>query len=394
MSDLSEIYELLAKDQSKSLVHTIEERLDALDVSQRQVSEAIGVQRRTLQRILEGEAQKIDLLTVLKISQFLDIDIKEISQLYVAGLSSTNIGELERARKAGFIMRHFDLDVLKRIEFISDVTDFEHIEKRIKDFFQLSSIDEYANEVAYSLFSKTRNKSCDKMTKFWIGSAYKQCAEIGNPNPFDRQMLLQIIPRLRVLTRDEEHGLVQAVRALYQAGVTVVVQGYVSKIQIRGATFLVNSKPCIVISDYNKRLDTIWFTLMHELYHVMKDLDAIQKLGFHTTKEEGQRVIDFVNEDLANSFASEFLVPSDKVKFIRAFLDVASLVDSYASKWGIHSAILYGMHLSKHGEDYLKFRKRIPAPDALLRAFFAYPWNQESLTETAQNLKETIYLNH
>lgn len=376
--DLTEIYKLLSLDSHKTLVQLIEERLDDLGVSQRQVSDALGIQRRSLQRLLEGEAQKIDLLTVLKISQFLNISINEISQLYVSGLSSHSIGDLERARKAGFIMRHFDLDVLKKIGFISDTTDFEAIEKRIKDFFKLNSVEEYENEVAYSLFSKTKNRSDDRMVKFWISTAYNRCLEIDNPNHFDREAFLQIIPRLRSLTCDEDKGLAKAAHLLSKVGVTVIVLGYVSKIQVRGATFLVNGKPCIVISDFNKRLDTMWFTLMHEIYHVLKDLDTIRTIGYHLSKEENdQLVVDLVNEDLANAFASEYLISSDKVKFIKSFIGVESIVDSYATKWQVHPAIVYGAYLRKYPEDYSKYKKRIANPEKLIQGFFAYPWSKE-----------------
>ena len=47
------------------------------------------------------------------------------------------------------------------------------------------------------------------------------------------------------------------------------------KTQIKGATFVINNKPCIVITDFNKNYGTIWFSLIHELHHVLFDLDSI-----------------------------------------------------------------------------------------------------------------------
>jgi len=64
---------------------------------------------------------------------------------------------------------------------------------------------------------------------------------------------------------------------LFNIGITIVFQPSLPKTQIRGATFLINDKPCIVITDFNKNYATIWFALIHELHHVLFDLETIDK---------------------------------------------------------------------------------------------------------------------
>jgi HTH-type transcriptional regulator/antitoxin HigA len=389
---MGQIYGMLASGASTSLVELVEQGMSKLNVSERQFSEAVGVQRKSLQRLLGGEAKKIDVLTVLKLGELLDINLKDIIQVYVSGLPVESVGELERAKKAGFILRNFDVDGLKKEGVINSTSDFDHIEEKIKHYFSLESIFQY-NGLTAALFSRTRNSSSDKMTRFWIGSAYHICKQMNNPNPYNRQELFSLIPKLRGFTRDDKFGLLQVTRILFSVGVNVVVQSYMVKTQVRGATFLVNKKPCIVLADFNKRYDTLWFALMHELYHVLKDLDSIAAAGYHLSKEEGQLPIEHDQEMKANVFAAEFLLPSDKRSYIASFINIPPLVEKYALKWDIHPSIIYGLFLKEKGEkmDYQKIRPLLATTEISIANLMAHPWRENiPLEKSADKLKETL----
>lgn len=389
---MNQIYAMLASKSSPSLIELVEQGMAKLTVSERQFSEAVGIQRKSLQRILGGEAKKVDVLTILKLSELLDIDLKNLIQVYVSGLPVESIGELERAKKAGFILRNFDVDGLKKEGVISSTTDFDHIESKIKYYFSIDSIFEY-NSVAAALFSRTKNTSSDRMTRFWIGSAYDICKKMANPNPYDRQGLFSMIPKLRGFTRDDKYGLLQVARALFSVGVSVVVQSYMGRTQVRGATFLTDKKPCIVLADYNKRYDTLWFALMHEIYHVLKDLDSIAATGYHLSKEEGQLPIEHDQEIKANAFAAELLLPSDKRNYIASFIDVPGLVDKYAVKWDIHPSIIYGLFLKEKGqkEDYQRIRPLLATAEVSVTNLMTHPWRENiPLRISASKLKETL----
>lgn len=374
-----------APDQ-KSFSGLIEAQAEKLGLSQRQLADALNIERRSLQRILNGEAQKVDVLTFLKLRHFLDLDAKDLLDIYTAGLEPDGLRELRRAQVAGFIVRNFDVDGLKKANFISSVTDFEAIEARITSFFGFDSIFEYDNSRHIPLFSRTQRQFSSKMLRFWVNSALYQIGLVQNPHLFNRDMLLKMIPSLRTLTRDVENGLLRAARALYSVGVTVIVQHYLTGTQIRGATFVVDGKPAIVLTDFNKRYDTLWFALLHELYHVLKDMEVISQLGYHLTGEPDLFVNEMSEED-ADSFASEFLLAKDKRNYIRSFIDVPGMVDDYAAKWNVHPSIVYGSYMWQHGE-YEKFVRFIPKPDVALKALRIHPWEKETLKDAVVPIKE------
>lgn len=390
---VDEFYEVLRQQDDTAedrgdFVDLLKRVKDEFHLSQRQLSQALSVNRRTVQRILSREAQKIDLDTFQKIQQFLDVSPEELLNMYNANLEPSELRELERAKKAGYISRNFDLGKLKKEGFVSTDRDFDTIEERIKQFFELSSIYEY--EVAgqeIPMFSRTRRSYSNKMLKFWVVSAIRQIRLIGNSNPFDREMLKQVIPRLRQLTRDEEKGLLRAARALYSAGVTLVVQGYLTGTQIRGATFVVDGQPALVLTDYKKKYDTVWFALLHELYHVLKDLGRIEKLGYHITGEEQDLFVSQMSEKEADEFASQFLLSDEKFDYIRRFIDIPEVVRDHAKEWNVHPSIIYGRYAFENNE-YGKYAKHRPSVSKAVEALRVHPWDQESIETASESLKE------
>lgn len=386
---LTEIYEHLASSKSKTLVDLIEEQCKKHNVSQRQLSQIIGVQRKSLQRILEGEAQKVDVLTLLKINQFLELDIDEIIKLYVSSIKTESVGELEFSRKSAYIVKHFDLEALKKAGFIKSLTDFKSIETRILNFFGFQSIFEYESELSGALFSRTKNKSQDKMMEFWVKSAYQQFQKIENENSYNREGLLSLIGKMKPYSRHVENGLSTVVKALYNVGVTVIIQSYLTKTQIRGGTFIVNGKPCVVLTDFNKRYDTLWFTLLHELCHVLFDLETIKTTTYHLS---GEPDIFLIEED-ANQFARDFFLTKEKLSLISPFIFSQGVVSEYAKEWKIHESIIYGQYLHEFGSDYPKLRNHITKSDKALQSIQMSVWNAESMAHHVEKVKEILTTN-
>ncbi|MBK9196716.1 MAG: hypothetical protein IPO17_17385 [Flavobacteriales bacterium] len=145
------------------------------------------------------------------------------------------------------------------------------IEKRLRTFLGLDSIEDYTQELALCGLQPHQRASSNKMLDFWTKSAYQYFVEVANPNEYDRDALKELVTKIRPYTRDVENGLLTVARALYSVGVTVITS-HTCRTPVRGATFRVNGKPCIALSDFRKSYATVWFALMHELNHVLFDL--------------------------------------------------------------------------------------------------------------------------
>lgn len=393
---LTEIYALLAQGGGDSIHKLIEQKKKEYDItSDRQLAAILGINKDTLSRILNGDSQKVDILSLIKISNFLGLRIEDMVQIYVSSLKADSISEIEKSRKINFILRNFDLNGLKRIGFIKNTNDFESIEKRINTFFGLNDIFGYADLVAVPMLNnKSKLTYSEKMKFFWIKSAYIQFEKINNPNEFDTDSFRKILPKIRAYSRMEENGLLTVIRALYQVGITVIVQEYLTKTAIHGASFVVKGKPCIVLTNHFKQYDIIWFTLMHELCHILYDYDDLKTKKFHLS---GEPDLFLLNEERANHFAREMLFSDEKLNFIEPHIKNHLYVEKYAKDNNVHSSIIYGFYLHDkkvQGKDYYKFYSKFrPSSENAIKMVKLWPYDEERLIDQVESIVEIINSN-
>jgi len=389
---LNEVYSILGKDGVKSLQSLVDEKCEQLDISQRQFSAIVGIERKSLKRILEGEAQKVDIVSLLKLSHFLKKSIDDVVRLYIYSLSSEVLSEIERTKKASFIIENFDLVNLKKAGVIADISDFDIIDKEIKQIFNIESIYDYSDKLDYALFSRTKRTTKDKMRDFWVKSAYINFENIENSNPYDRKGLISIISKIKPYSELGPKGFLTVIQALFNLGITVIAQSNLPNVQVRGATLIVNDKPCIVLTDLIKNYGTIWFCLMHELYHVLYDLDKLDDTKFHLSEDQ----LDLhLTEEKANQFAREMLFGQDQLEYIKPFINNQSVVSRYAKQNAVHTSIIYSFFawdkLMEGDNSYLiKFKnsKLLPPSDTCLDQVKLSSWNKEEYEHKLNKIRK------
>lgn len=361
----------LYEGEIKPLRVLFDERLSKYKISQRQAELILGVNTRALDSILDNESSRVDSIYVIKICQFLGIDEKVFYKQYVKELSKDLIAEVEATRKRTFIAANFDLANLKKAKFINSISDFDAIESRVKEFFGLNTIYDYSNKGYIPAFSKTKRSVANLMREFWVRSAYTQFEIYNNPNTYSEQELINLLPKIRPYTRNVELGLKTVVQALYHIGITVIYQPSLPTTQVRGATFIINEKPCIAITDLNKNYATIWFALLHELHHVLADYDAIKRQVFHMT---GELEFNFalVHEPEADMFARRYLLSEEKTKYIAPHIENSYIVNRFSEESQIHPCIIYSfyrydMGKQNKGNYWARFQEFFPPVEPALK---------------------------
>lgn len=382
---INQIYSVLSDGGEEDLGVLLRKREQELGITETQAAHILGFKSLTqLRRLKQGETQKIDAVTLVKLSNYLGLGVDGVARVIVSKMSPDEIGEIERTRARHFIARTFDVKGLKSIGFIVDHNDFEAIEQRIVSFFGLNSLFDYNSRVALPLFMQQRMSFKDEMRSFWVEAVSYQFERHPNPFPFDRDQLLGLLPQVRQYTRHEKTGLLTVAKALFRSGITVIAQPYVSGTAIHGATFVLNGKPCIVLTDLGKKYPALWFALLHELAHVLYDWDQLTRVSFHLSGEGDTLLV----EDRANYVAYELLLPEDKRNYIEPHLSNPYLVSQYAKQNDLHPSLVYWLHArrmyERTGESkaFAIYSKEInvdPAP--AIRALSCYPWDKETVDD-------------
>ncbi len=369
----------------------LQEKLKSSGLSKTQFERFSGLQRRSLDGIINKSSKQTDIINLLKLGEFLELSFEDLLILHFKDRPQEEIKELQKSMDITYINKHFDLKTLANLGFINKNDTTEMLSNRICEFFQINSIYEYEKDLNEALYSRTKRPFSDKMKEFWIKSSYKYFELINNPNDFSRTELIELIPKIKPYTQNIKEGLVTVFRALYNIGVTVVFQPMLPKTQIRGATFEINGKPCIVITDLNKNYATIWFSLIHELHHVLFDMEIIQKTKYHLT---GEPDLFLIQEDKANQFASDYLFSEEKMRYIEPFIHNPLMVEKFAIECQIHPSIIYSQYQfrqAEKGKNYWSaFRDFFPNIELAKKNLNISNWDVQSIELAALKIKELL----
>ena len=274
----------------ETLRDRFEKRIHSLKISQTAAQKIMKIERRTLNGILDGTQKRADVESLKALADFLNMSLDKLVELYSSMFQKKFENQNTPANNKKFIKSNFDLAALRKSGFIEDISDLKAIEEKIISFFGFSSIFEYKKRAFDTAFSSgalamreinalsNTNKSYadsgsnnSRTTDFWLTTAKSLAARVDNHNQYDRQKLIDFFPQIRWYSRNEEYGLVNVIKELFRLGITVIFLPRFSNLHVRGATFALDNKPCIVLTDYRGFYPTLWHCLIHELYHVIFD---------------------------------------------------------------------------------------------------------------------------
>jgi HTH-type transcriptional regulator / antitoxin HigA len=150
--------------------------------------------------------------------------------------------------------------------------------------------------------------------------------------PYDDAALRELVPRLRAMTvGDPASSVAEARRLLREVGVVLCFVPAVPGLGIHGATRWITGHPVIQLSLLWKCDDQLWFTLFHELGHVLlHSSKELFLLGEHTAAESE-----------ADAYASRLLIPDEYVARLPLERNLAA-VEALAYELGIAPSLVLG----------------------------------------------------
>ncbi len=185
----------------------------------------------------------------------------------------------------------------------------------------------------------------------WLRIGEKTAEGLDLPG-YSRASLHQALPYLRQITTSGDN-LVGAIRGILgPTGTAFVVAPHLPNTYANGATFWHAGKPVVLLSIRGVFEDIFWFTLFHELGHILlheRSATFIEGLGA-SNDEEAQ----------ADTFACDTLIPrSDWLAFRQSDRRKEADIRNFAESQGISPAIVVGrmMHEDQAFQHYSGLHK-------------------------------------
>lgn len=346
----------------------LEEVLEARGLPKSEFAERCDLSPKTVSQIINGHVAfspdvALQFETVLGIS----------ARIWTGMLASYQLSASREEERARLLLwaqwaAQFPLADLRKLGIIGRKDRNGEWVRSILIFFGVSSPDAW--EQVYGKPAATYRKSQSlEASRFslatWLRLAEEQAAGVQT-RPFDQSVLRSAIEEIRQLTRETPAVFEPRIRQLCaDAGVAVVFVPEVSGARVSGATrWLSPVKAMVAQSLRHKSDDHFWFTLFHELGHVLLH----GKRDVFVDQIDGP---DSREEQEANEFARSKLVPR------RLYSDLVSRTSLYpediaefAEAIEIAPGIVVGM---------LQHDRRIPYNRANgLKRRFEFQWEPDS----------------
>jgi HTH-type transcriptional regulator/antitoxin HigA len=151
-------------------------------------------------------------------------------------------------------------------------------------------------------------------------------------------------------------GPLRVSQLLAEHGIILVTEPQIPGLKVDGAAFLVNDTPVIGLTLLRDSLDNFWFTLLHEIGHVILHYRTGLATGFFDDVE--MKAVDAF-EDEADQFAGNMLIPEEL--WARSPARIAKTVEPIerlAKQLSIAPAIIFG-RIRMERKDYSLFSDKI-----------------------------------
>lgn len=251
--------------------------------------------------------------------------------------------ELQRLREESSLVTSFCYAELVKLGYIEKKA--KPIEKvqELQKFFGVTSLKSIINlrryQVAFRHSGHGKRIQSLEAVAAWlrIGELAGQKAE---STPFNKDFLEKTLPTIRNLTKKAPEDFQNILhQILLKAGVVLVLCHHFPKTYAHGATFWLGQKKAVVmLSIRGSWADIFWFSLFHEIGHIL--LHSKQKVFLEFNNRD--RPSDKYEMD-ADKFAANILIPP---KEYASFLKHGSLypnnIENFAKSLGIDPGIVVG----------------------------------------------------
>lgn len=230
--------------------------------------------------------------------------------------------------KLGYIKK-----LIKPLEKIEELHRFFGV----TSLFNLYGVKRYAPFYKQNLSKKSKVSSEALVSWLRIGELESQNIETQQ---FDAGKLRSLIPKLRSMTKlSPSKFLDDMYKYFSEAGVALVIVQHLPKTYAHGATFwLSKTKAVLMTTIRGSYADIFWFSLFHEIGHILLH----NKQNVYIESDTVKFILQNLEEE-ANKFAADNLIPSDKYKYFTLHNSLYKKdIIKFADELNIHPGIIVG----------------------------------------------------
>jgi len=321
---------------------TLQEYLDAREMTQMELSKRLGLAPKTVNEIIKGKAP-ITPETALSLEPVFGIPARFWISLE-ANFQETK-ARLERDRFTDdelLIAKEVPYSSLVKLGVVPRVRKVQDRVHNLRSFFGVASLTLVRTVVPVAFRRDDRDTASSLALASWLRIGETMAGKARTAR-FDEHKLRSLLPSLRSLTMElEASDLPSRLRELCATcGVVLTFVPHLPKTYVSGAThWLTPDRVLVQLSLRRPFADIIWFNLFHELAHVLLHgkREVYVSEDVPVAGDSGDKA-----EQEANTFASEQLVPGRPYRrYLNAQEITQTSVRRFAREIGVHPCVVVG----------------------------------------------------
>lgn len=232
-----------------------------------------------------------------------------LESMYRLGLTPGQPGVVERR---ALLYGKAPVRAMIKRNWIQESRDMDILEDHVCGFFKVSDIKEEFRFLPGAVRRSASRAGLTVEQNAWLFRSLHMAEEMEG-SAFSKEKIDVLLKKLKPLLSNE--GCVAEVpEVLKEAGIKFLIVEPLPKSRIDGATYWLGNEPVVVLSLRYDRIDYFWYTLMHEIGHVISgDGKKNEQVALDVDLAQGacREGSEPDREKKADDFASDFLIPRD-----------------------------------------------------------------------------------
>lgn len=334
--------------------HRMLEELEARGWTQKDLAEVLDRPIQAINEIVKGTKQitpetAIQLAEALGTSPKFWLDLETNYRLRLAMQRTPTQDDVARRRR---LFELVPVTELLRRQWIPNTTTINDLERAVCKFLRIDRPEDEPKAPVANL-RNTATKTPEQRARLaWTMRAVSLAGESGTSRAYEPAALRDSLPELFSLTRDPK-DVARIPSVLAQAGVRLVIVPHLPQTYLDGAAFWLDDGPVVVLTLRYDRLDYLWFTLAHELGHILDERrDGVLDDPSHAAMRPPA-------ERRADELAQEWLVPADAYRRFLAGVagpPTRSDIVAFAATVDRHPSIVLGRLQHDHVLTFAQLR--------------------------------------
>ncbi|MDI3527425.1 MAG: HTH-type transcriptional regulator / antitoxin HigA [Tenuifilum sp.] len=336
---------------------TLREKLEELAMTPKEFAVRTGKPIKTISEILNGKSSITSEMAVL-----FEKVLKIPANFWIR--KQANFNEFiarekhkEEIAEATEWAKRFPYPQMAKIGLVKATRRIDEKAEELLHFFNISKPSAweniYLNQQTPVFFRISLKHSKDPYALSALFRMGEIKAESIDAPDFNKSVLKSILPDLKNIMANKPSDFLQQIQnKCLQAGVKVIYTPNLPKTVIHGTVRWLNDKPVLQITDRLKRYDIFWFSLFHEIGHILlhgnKKNIFLEEIKNSENKDQ--------KEQEADEFAAQWLLSHDEyaeiVNNINPEKDILDVIRNYANKFGTHKDVIIGRILFMNNDLY------------------------------------------